>query len=261
MAEGSESSSERRYKCERCHDQQYIAVYEGREYPMDSIELVGVLYSAKPCQCLIQENLMRLFGKSNIPVEEQRKGFNDFKLDGVPRSVVAAYRTVIDYYKRFDEIRHQDVNSLVLLGDSGFGKTHILTALANNLMAKKGVSVIYFRWEEGMRKLKQAIKEGTLDEKVEALYQVDVLFIDELFKARGNTGETSGFEFRTILDVVDKRNTNRRPFLITSELYDEQLANIDIALWGRIRERSQIVRLGLEDDEKALGIIGNYRMR
>ena len=261
MAEGSESSSERRYKCERCHDQQYIGVYEGREYPMDSIELVGVIYTAKPCQCLIQENLMRLFGKSNIPDAEQRKGFSDFNKDDVPRSVKTAFSVVYEYFMNFDAIRHQDVNSLVLLGDSGFGKTHLLTALANNLIAKKSVGVIYFRWIEGMQRLKSAIKEGSLDEKINAMYEVDVLFIDDLFKTRGNTGDSTGFEFQRILDVVDKRNTNRRPFLITSELYDEQLANIDIALWGRIRERSQIVRLGLEDDEKAAGIVGNYRMR
>jgi len=253
--------SSKSFECDLCHDVAYVAVLDGREMPMDSPELVAAVFSARPCECLKRKNNARLFGNSNIAVEDQHKGFKDFRLEGAPRCVVNAYNTARDYYERFDEIRHQNENSLVFLGDSGFGKTHLLTAIANNLMAKKLVSVIYFRWEEGMRKLKQAIKESTLDAKIQAMYDVDVLYIDDLFKRKRNTGDVSGFEFQQVLDVVDFRNSNRRPMLVSSELYDWDLAEIDIALWGRIRERSQVLRMGLEDDEKARGIIGNYRMR
>ena len=64
----------------------------------------------------------------------------------------------IDYIKSFNEIEKDRENSLCLMGQSGAGKTHIITSIGKALLDKK-IPVVYIAYLEAIRELKSCSME------------------------------------------------------------------------------------------------------
>ena len=59
----------------------------------------------------------------------------------------------IDYIKSFSDIEKHRENNFCLMGQSGAGKTHIITAIGKALLDKK-IPVVYMPYLEAIRELK-----------------------------------------------------------------------------------------------------------
>lgn len=238
QAEKSEDLTERVYQCPKCRDEEgfIITREDGSE-------------AWKFCECAERKRIERLFKASQITEEFRKKTFDNFDVEGRPQAVKDAYEAAKEYVADFENIRHQRRNSIALLGVPGCGKTHLLMAIANNLM-QNGVGVLYFPWVEGFNNLKANLDLS--EEKVYRLQTVPVLYIDDLFKGREKPTE---FQREQLFAIVNHRYLNNLPILISSEWDFDRICAFDMAIGSRLYEMCRDYAVLLQG-----GLELNYRL-
>ncbi|WP_411830973.1 ATP-binding protein [Peribacillus frigoritolerans] len=186
------------------------------------------------CECVKRDRTNNLLKSSEITEEFSELGFRNFQTGGKPQAIVDAYDTAYEYFGKFNEIKNKRQNSIALLGEPGSGKTHLLTAVSNNLMRKFSFSVLYFPFVEGFDDLRDDF--DALETKLNRMKKVDVLFIDDLFKPAAGKPRASEFTIEKMYSVINYRYLNKKPILISSELTVDNLVKVDPALGSRIYE-------------------------
>lgn len=233
---------ENKYECPKCKDQ------------------LGYIKGVWPnevwvrCDCVSWRRVQRLMKSSDITDEFKKLGFKNFRTEGKPQVIVDAYECALEYFQEFQEIRHERSNSIALLGQPGAGKTHLLTAIANNLINRLHVPVLYFPYVEGFNDLKDDFSK--LEEKLERMKHVDVLFIDDLFKPVKGKPRATEWQVEQTYAVVNYRYLNHKPILISSELTVDELVDIDEALGTRIYQMCQDFTVVIKGERKLL----NHRL-
>lgn len=183
-------------------------------------------------------------------------GFKSFITDGKPQVISDAYECSLEYFQEFDAIKGLRQNSIALLGQPGAGKTHLLTAIANNLINRSHVPVLYFPYVEGFNDLKDDFDK--LEEKLDRMKKVDVLFVDDLFKPTGKERKPRATEWQIeqMYAVINHRYLNHKPIMVSSELTVDELCNVDEALGTRIFQMCKDFTVVIKGDRKIL----NHRL-
>jgi DNA replication protein DnaC len=226
----------RKVECERCLDENgYIVI-------VDNLEVW------QRCFCYEGKRIKRMMKSSQITDEFRKKTFDNFDITNKPPELNTIKNSAISYYLDFQQIRKDRHNSFALVGQVGSGKTHLLCAISNALLAD-GVQVLYFPFVEGMNNLKANFEE--LEEKTDRIKKAEVLFIDDLFKGRETP---TGWQIETMFSIVNYRYLNHLPILVTSEKDFNTLLEIDEALGSRIYEMSKNNRFVLKGKNM------NYRL-
>lgn len=233
-----------RYDCPKCKDKTgYIEQKEhGEEWVV--------------CKCVEWRKAVRMMRSSEITDAFKQLAFKNFVIEDKPEVIKDAYDCAMEYYLDFDKIREERRNSVALLGQPGAGKTHLLTAISNSLIMKKHIPVLYFPYVEGFNDLKDDF--DMLEEKLNRMKKVDVLFIDDLFKPTGKErkARATDWQVEQLYAVINHRYLNHKPIMISSELTVNELANIDEALGTRIYEMCQDYTVVIKGDRKVL----NHRL-
>ncbi|WP_052474197.1 DnaA ATPase domain-containing protein [Jeotgalibacillus alimentarius] len=285
--EGAPAVSEEKVNCSKCHDKGVVIYRVHEDTKWDEIQHIEgdrVITIHKPqkmvpeddffggkvcgpdkarewrttysiiCQCTVERKKSRLLKSSEITEEFKKLGFGNFRTEGKASVIAEAKEAALEYYKDFEEIRGTRFNSIALIGQPGAGKTHLLTAIANNLIMKKLVNVQYFPYVEGFNDLKDDFDK--LEAKMKHLKDVEVLFIDDLFKpARGKPRATE-WQVEQLYAVINYRYLNHKPIMISSELDVDQIIDIDEALGTRIYEMCSNYTVVIKGDRKTL----NHRL-
>ncbi len=201
------------------------------------------------CECTIKKKAKRLMSISEITDEFKKKSFASFLTEGKEPIVAEMKEIATKYYVDYPNIKKERRNSISFLGQPGAGKTHLLSALANNLITKRLQRVLYFPFIEGFNDLRDDF--NALNRKLEEMQRVDVLFIDDLFK-----GKCSDWEVKQVMGVVNYRYLNNKPLMISSEHDIDKLCDIDEALGTRIYEMSKDYTVMIKGDRWKL----NHRL-
>jgi DNA replication protein DnaC len=208
---------------------------------------------SKQCDCIKQARVKNLLKASEITEEFKKLGFRSFVTKSKPQVIEDAYNCALNYFKEFAGIRKERCNSISLLGQPGSGKTHLLTAIANNLISKE-TSVLYFPYVEGFNDLKDDFSK--LEEKLERMKKVDVLFIDDLFKPTKGVPRATEWTVEQMYAVINYRYLNHLPILISSELTVDELVDVDEALGTRIFQMCKDFTVVIKGERKEL----NHRL-
>lgn len=191
---------------------------------------------------------------SDITDEFKKIGFKNFIRDGKPQPINDAYECALSYFNSFLSIQNDRANSISLLGQPGAGKTHLLTAISNNLIQRKNVPVLYFPYVEGFNDLKDDFDK--LEAKLERMKEVDVLFIDDLFKPVKGKPRATEWQVEQLYAVINSRYLNHKPILVSSELVVDEIVDVDEALGTRIYEMCKDFTVVIQGDRKIL----NHRL-
>lgn len=230
------SGEQNNYHCPICKDTGIIFDYEQNR--------------AWICRCQEQKSYERLFKSSQITPAFRSKTFENFITEGRPPVIRDMYECARDYTSRFEELRGEENNWLVFLGEPGSGKTHLSIAVANHLMAI-GIPVLYFQHVEGMGELKDSLGREGIAQKLERMKNATLLIWDDLFWGRGLPSE---FELEITFEVINYRYLNLQPTIINSNKTPQQLLEIDGAIGSRIIERGKGHMIVVQ------GIEANYRL-
>lgn len=140
-----------------------------------------------------------------------------------------------------------------LCGQSGCGKTHLCTAICRKLLYS-GRSVRYMLWRDEIVRIKDEAQNGTgVQNILEDFKNADVLYIDDLFKC-GDAKPTAA-DVNYAFEILNFRYNNPNLLtIISTELTEAELLDVDEAIGGRIYERSTAYTIGRSRDR-------NYRIR
>jgi DNA replication protein DnaC len=123
---------------------------------------------------------------------------------------------------------------LYVSGQVGSGKTHACGATLLELI-KQGNSGKYMKWKDDVIQLKRSINDNTYDKLINDYIDVDVLYIDDLFKTTRGSMPTSA-DADIAYKILDARNSRKLKTIISCELYLDEIDEIDEAVASRIEE-------------------------
>lgn len=227
------------YKCPLCKDTEWIFSLDANSNEV-----------AKRCECHEKNMAIKRMARSGISESDMQKGFADFETFG-ESGLIFAKETAINYYKSFEENEGSRINSLLLCGASGRGKTTLGMAVANNLIKNKSISVLYMPYREEVTRLKQEILDDyTYNEHMWRLKRARVLFIDDLLK-----GKVTDSDLNILYEILNYRYLERLPVIVSTELTINELVRFDEAIAGRLVEMSKGYTVVFDSS------IPNYRMR
>lgn len=180
------------------------------------------------CKCYELKQVKDIWNNSDLRLEDLNKTFKNYEVKNKVQKDMLD--TATSYFLRFEKIKNNEQNSIMLLGSPGVGKTHLLQAIAIKLIKECKVPVIYMSYVDVMTKLKQLKNDGTEYQKLINKYKnAKVLFIDDLFK-----GKITESDILVSFEIINFRINKRLPMMISSELILEDLIKYDRATTGRL---------------------------
>lgn len=214
--------------CEKCNDMGYVLVEK------DGVDV------AVRCDCYEKRMALIRMKNSGIPEEFGRKGFRDFKTNGI-MALETAKKKAETYCKHFLKFENDGQNSIIFCGQPGAGKTHLGMAICNNLLNDSNVPVSYMAYRNAVTVIKQTVTSK------EAYYAAinqyctqRLLYIDDLLK-----GRTTDADINILYEIVNFRYMHNKPLIISTEKSPADLVDFDEAVGSRILEmcRGNIIQL------------------
>lgn len=232
--------------CPICKNKGYIVYLEKDKYE-----------KVKDCECMPKRRTMKRLLRTGINRDTlERLNFKNFNIDNKWQESVRD--TLVNYCKNFKD----DNNAWVYLsGISGSGKTHLCTATFQYLI-KQGYEGEYLLWNEFLPRM--IAMERSVIEDVQHEYQellnrlqnIDVLYIDDFLKLTNQ--EELNRSLSIAYRILNARYINNKITIISSEVSDGDLEQLDLAIFGRIFEKTCKGKYMIyTTDDKSR----NYRMR
>lgn len=192
-----------RYTCEKCSDTGFV--------------------NGVPCECLKRE--IGIVGAERLNAQSQLSlcSFETFSLHyykNLPQEQYQAmqtiYRTCYDYAEHFST---DSSESILMLGQTGLGKTHLSLSIANVLL-KRGFSVIYDSMGALMMRLDNEKFRGSENDEdtLSMLLDCDLLILDDF----GTEFDTK-FSRSMVYTLINNRINVRKPLIVNTNLSLDQI--------------------------------------
>lgn len=137
--------------------------------------------------------------------------------------------------KAQDYLKDYKGKSFFISGQSGSGKTHICTAICNEII-RQGGRLKYFQWVKDGSRLKQLVTDPDRYEKeITGLIEMPFFYLDDLFKSK-----VTDADMRLLYEIINGRYNMGLPTILSSERSLQHLKNLQEgdgeAIAGRIFE-------------------------
>ena len=120
-------------------------------------------------------------------------------------------------------------NPLFVYGGTGLGKTHLLHAVGNGIMAhKKDAKVFYIRAERFVQDMVNSIRNSSTNEFKRYYRSVDALLIDDIHFFANKKGSQEEF-FHTFNALLE----GNQQIIMTSDLYPKEIDGVEDRLKSR----------------------------
>ena len=198
------------YDCPDCQDTGYIA--------------------GARCHCFKQAAINMVYSQSNINTILSRENFDNFNLDlydddyfddSTDDSARVCAQKAYDNAKNFVQNFKRDGGNLLLLGQTGCGKTFLSNCIAKALL-DEGFSVVYFTAHE----LFKIFEEQTFKKNVDVedindqIFKCDLLIIDDL-----GTEFANSFTNSKLFHCLNERLLQNKSTIISSNLSPNEMAD------------------------------------
>lgn len=154
------------------------------------------------------KNMINVIYKQNyVGRKYQKLNFENFIIDLNNKNAV---KMANDYIiKNKDKILS---NGLIIMGESGIGKTHLAAAIANKLIENDKI-VLMGRLTTLLDMIKETFRDNTKSENelIELYSNVDMIIIDDL-----GTEKISSWALEKLYTIIQNRFENGLPIIITT---------------------------------------------
>ncbi len=225
--------------------------YEGLTPYLDYTSQIVIDY--EPCEYLKQKQ-MKLKKASHLKIIATN--FNQYNFEDVYNTkarseLFVKIASIYNNYKNGEKVK-----GLYLHGPYGCGKSYMLAWLAMKLAALNAF-VIFAYYPDLVRKLKNSISEGTLEEQVEELKNIEVLILDDV----GGESNSDFIRDEVLGAILQTRMMDEKLTFMSSNLDPKLLVehlssgskDVDLVKGARIYERIKTLMEFMELNDK------NYR--
>lgn len=231
------------YECHVCKNKGFIAKL---------VESPDGTYShcIADCKCVEVRNSIMRMKRSGLKDIIKDYTFDKFETTEPWQKAIKA--AAMDYAK-------DPEGWFFLGGQSGAGKTHLCTAICREFLLT-GKRVRYMLWRDDIVKIKGAVTDSEeYCKMIDEFKRVDVLYIDDLFKTGKDMYNTvqkpTAADINVAFEIINFRYNNPGMLtIISSELSEDELIDIDEAIGGRIYERAKAYTIGKDRNR-------NYRIK
>lgn len=217
-------------KCPECNEALYL-----------SYEILGRLFIAtRDCLCERQQKEFE---------EQKKKAYeHDEKVKMLKRDCFSVVNTekctfekdnglnskmdiAKNYVEKWTEMSEKN-QGLLLMGDTGTGKTYMASAIANALIEKEiSVKIVNFEYINN-----ELFDTQSKNRWLEKLKSYDLLIIDDL----GSERDTS-YSMENVFTVIDQRVNSGKPMIITSNIRIDDIDTTKDLTKRRIYDRINLV--------------------
>ncbi len=169
--------------------------------------------------------------------------FENFVIGPSNRYAQAAALSVVENPAKF-------YNPLLIYGNSGVGKTHLMFAIKNKMAERHpNVKIEYIRCEDFTNMFLESLQAGTISLFHNRFRSVDVLLVDDI-QFLENKMQTQEEVFNTFTVLMQ----NNKQIVITSDRPPKDINNLDVRLRSRF-EMGLLADISVPDFETRVGII------
>lgn len=211
------------YHCNMCKDHGFI------------FKEVNGYEAASKCKCKLKEEILSKSNNSGLGDLFETRTFETYTSEHDYQRIIK--EKAINYTKEF--IRGNR-SSFAILGQSGIGKTHIMTAIAGKLI-DNNIQVKYYIADEIVQRLNACkYDEENYNKEFSSIANSEVLLIDDLFKSSiqnfYSVESINKEDLRVMFQIINYRYNKNKPILLSSEIHYERFGELDQAIIGRINE-------------------------
>lgn len=183
-------------ECPVCRGTRFVRVGEGRLAPR------------RRCDCSMFEARLERYTEARIPSRYADATLASF--DGRRRGRMACFVALNQYLKEFAP-GHPN-RGIVLHGEVGRGKTHLMVAVMAEMILRFGVTARFVEFSHLLADLKSGFGKGVgSGDLISPLSRVEVLAIDELGK-----GRNTEFEGTVVDELISRRYNSSGTLLATT---------------------------------------------
>jgi DNA replication protein DnaC len=195
--------SDVKYECEKCGDTGFV--------------------DNKMCSCMKEALTLAGIENSGFASLIKEQSFENFSLDYYSKNAQHSeiMRRNRDFLVRYaDNFDPKSSQSILMMGATGLGKTHLSSALARRII-EKGNDVFYtgaidlFSQFE-IQRFKSYSNEP--NELIERYFECDLLIIDDL-----GTEMINQFSVSTLYNLINDRLSRRKPTVVSTNLSKEEI--------------------------------------
>lgn len=190
-----EDYTEVKYACDACKDTGY-----DRE---------GIL-----CACMRRLLAEEEIRQSGIGALVDRQSFENFDLSGVSSKTRGAFEAIRQYGEDFTP---DAAPSLLLIGKTGLGKTHLSTALAKRVI-EKGYRVVYESMQNVVNDFNHDRFHSAEKPVCGRYYDAELLILDDV-----GTELPGPFATTVLYQLINTRQNRRMPTVISTNLFPAEI--------------------------------------
>lgn len=133
-------------------------------------------------------------------------------------------------------------NPLVIYGDSGLGKTHLLHAIGNYIKQKDfDKKILYITSLDFVKEVGKSLRDNTIEEYKSQLNSVDILLVDDIQFLSGKQKSNEIF-----FTIYNELFNNRKQVVLTSDRPPVQIKDIEDRLKTRFSQGLSVTISSLE---------------
>ena len=159
-----------------------------------------------------REVINKIYKQNYIDRKFQNLNFENFNSNTENKIAIVIAK---DYVNK--NITGANTNGLIIMGESGVGKTHLAASIANKLIENDKI-VLMGRLTTLLDMIKETFKDNMKsdNELIELYSNIDMIIIDDL-----GTEKISNWALEKLYTIIENRNENRLPIIITTR-FDKQ---------------------------------------
>jgi DNA replication protein DnaC len=167
------------------------------------------------CDCRLRARGGAMIAAARIPKRYEHCELSNFKFEG-PHLRLAGARMAAC---RFVEEYPFDKTGLLLIGNTGLGKTHLAAGIAKALIREKGIECVFYDYADLLKQIQdsynptvQATELGLL----RPVFETEVLVLDDLGSVR-----PTEWRWDTVRLILNTRYNDGRTTIITTNFPDD----------------------------------------
>jgi DNA replication protein DnaC len=182
------------------------------------------LSGAERCECMIASRSRRIEESANIPPLYSNASFESFRFpDDNPIASKGLEKVWLEVRAFAREYPCGDKLGLLLVGETGTGKTHLAVAALRHLISR-GFEGLFFDYQNLLEKIRSGYdaNSGSSDrEAYRTALDTDILMLDDLGAHR-----VTDWVEDTVTSILTYRCNNRKPLIATTNLSDPEAGGL-----------------------------------